>query len=164
VTKRLIERLPAALVFMASAAVVGILGLIVIDVTIRSFGGRPPAYTIGLVEYLSLYFTMFAAPYLVREKGHVYIQTLVSHLKGSARSFVRRCIYLVSLASSGLFAAIAVLVLLEKLASGDIDMRGIDLPGWLVIAPLVLGYGLVAVEFLRALILDEDLGDGGEAL
>jgi len=164
IIKKILERLPAAFAFLASAALTGILVLIVIDVTVRALGYRPPAFTVGVVEYLALYFTMFAAPYLVRVKGHIYIQTLVMRVSGPAQKVLRRVIYSISIAACGLFAGVALLVLLEKLESGDIDMRGINFPGWLIVAPLVFGYAMVSLEFVRALVLDEALGEGGEGL
>ena len=45
--------------------------LIIFDVTLRNLGLQPPRATVAITEYALLYFTMFAAPYLVRTRGHV---------------------------------------------------------------------------------------------
>ncbi|MFQ5540347.1 MAG: TRAP transporter small permease subunit, partial [Candidatus Binatia bacterium] len=47
--------------------------LIVIDVFVRLVGLQPSTYTSAIVEYCLLWFTMLAAPWLVRIKGHVFI-------------------------------------------------------------------------------------------
>ena len=44
---------------------------------------------------------------------------------------------------------------IESFGRGDLDVRSIDLPRWLLFAPLACGFALLAVEFLRLLLLGE---------
>ena len=54
--------------------------MIVVDVSIRIVGLKPPLFTMAVVEYGLLWFTMLAAPWLVRIKGHVFIDAVTQFL------------------------------------------------------------------------------------
>lgn len=165
---RLYEWIIAALAYLAGAATLLIFGLVVFDVLAREVVGGSLNFTIGVVEYALLYFTMFAAPYLVRTRGHVYIVALITRLPVPVQRVLEKVVYAICALTTGVFAVMSALLLSEIIESGVIDIRGIDFPGWLAIAPLPVCYGLVAIEFLRYLFGSDSIyrGDGspGEAL
>ena len=49
---------------------------------------------------------------------------------------------------------------LESFGRGDVDVRSIDLPRWLLFAPLAAGFALLAAEFFRLLILGDPVTEG----
>ena len=51
----------------------------------------------------------------------------------------------------------AAVLALEAVALNHLDIRSIDVPGWVAYLLLAVGLGLCATEFLRLLIV----GDGG---
>ena len=58
-------------------------------------------------------------------------------------------------ASAGTCAVLAIAattLTLETAARGTLDLRGIDLPAWLLPLPIAVGAGLCMVEFLRFLV------------
>jgi len=126
--------------------------LVIIDVAIRTFGAKPPAYTSAVVEYALLYFTLLAAPYLVRQKSHVYIDALTSRLSGGPKLIVEKLAYAICVITSLLFAYIGWQLLMEGFELGLFDERSIDIPNWLLYLPMPLCFFLVAVEFSRFLI------------
>jgi C4-dicarboxylate transporter, DctQ subunit len=140
-----------ALAVLAGAAIAVAFVLIVADVLIRTARYNPPPFTIATVEYLLLYFTMFAAPWLVRQKGHVYVDALLSHLSGRPRIFLEKFVYLFCVAAPLVFAYFATLLLVDAFQSGMFEERAIDIPLWLLYAPMPIGFALVAVEFARYL-------------
>ena len=154
---RLYDGLVSALAALAGVATVLIFALIIIDVTVREVFGSSLNFTIGVVEYALLYFTMFAAPYLVRTRGHVYIEAVISRVGPKTRLMMEKLVYIICILATGLFAYIAALLLIEKIDTGTIDIRGIDFPSWLVVAPLPICYALVAIEFLRFLFGRESM-------
>jgi hypothetical protein len=57
-----------------------------------------------------------------------------------------------------LFVAIlASVLLIEAIQRGEIEVRSLDVPRWILFAPLVAGFGLVATEFLRLLLRSESV-------
>ncbi len=140
-----------ALAWLAGAMTLAIFVLVVVDVTAREVLGSSLNYTIGTVEYALLYFTMFAAPYLVRTHGHVYIEALIIRLPVPVQRVLEKIVYVICAVSCVIFAVVSTMLLLEIIESGVIDIRGVDFPGWLIVAPMPLCYGLVTLEFLRFL-------------
>ena len=59
--------------------------LIVSDVLIRTVGLKPWLYSSVLVEYGLLWFTMLAAPWLARNKAHVFIDAITQLLPAAAQ-------------------------------------------------------------------------------
>jgi C4-dicarboxylate transporter, DctQ subunit len=145
------DRLVTALAALAAALIGVACVLIVVDVTIRTLGIPPPDYTIAVVEYELLYITMFAAPYLVRQRGHVYIDALVARLPPALERAVAKLAYAVAIAVSLIYAWYSAQLLLEAIGSGFYDERGVDMPLWSLYLPIPIGFGLVAIEFGRFL-------------
>ena len=81
--------------------------LIVIDVTIRTAGFAPPAYTIAVAEYCLLFFTMFSAPWLVRMKGHVFIDAVTQMLPRPVQVVLAKVVYTLCVCSALIFAYIS---------------------------------------------------------
>ncbi len=136
------------LLVLSGLAIFGIFLAVVSDVTIRAWGFKPPAWTVPVSEYLLLYFTMSAAPWLVRTRGHVYVEILASQLPKKLRFAYGRVVALFCFGASAFGAWYGATLFIEGLGSGDVDMRAIDIPGWVIYVPLPIGFGLVALEFL----------------
>ncbi len=65
---------------VAGLLIAAMCGLIVWDVAARNLGLQPPASTVALTEYGLLYFTMAAAPWLVRRRGHIVVEIFYQRL------------------------------------------------------------------------------------
>jgi TRAP-type C4-dicarboxylate transport system permease small subunit len=142
----------AGLAVGAGAAIAGAFVLIVVDVGIRAAGLRPPAFTSAAVEYILLYFTLLAAPFLVRRKGHVYVDAVASRLPGRARWPVEKLAYLVCIATCLVFSYIGLGLTVDAIRSGGFEERSIDVPLWINYAPMAPAFLLVALEFGRYLV------------
>lgn len=148
--KRL-ERVVGALVWIACALIPCIFTMIVIDVSIRTIGFTPPLFTSTVVEYALLYVAMCSAPWLVRQKGHVAIEAVVALLPPPIREALAKMVYLVCSFLGAYFAYLSVELFIEAIQTGNLDVRGIDMPYWLQFLPMPFGYGLVSLEFLMLL-------------
>jgi len=105
-----------------------------------------------VVEYILLYFTLFAAPYLVRHKGHVYVDAVTSRLAARPRWLANKFAYLVSVVTSLIFAYIGFKLAFEAIQSGSIEERSIDVPSWVDYSPVGPLFLVIAIEFGRYLI------------
>ncbi|MGI9332291.1 MAG: TRAP transporter small permease [Gammaproteobacteria bacterium] len=134
--------------------------LIVVDVCLRNAGIQPPAHTLTLTEYALLYTTMLGAPWLVRTRGHVYIELITAAVAPRVR-----------IVMSGVVAAACVLVSLvltwysadvtfSEFVRGTADIRSFDMPRWMLLACMPVGFGLMAVEFARFLFGPECMHTG----
>jgi TRAP-type C4-dicarboxylate transport system permease small subunit len=131
--------------------------LIVVDVLLRLVGLSPPAFTITFVEYILLYFTMFSAPWLVRVKGRVFIDAVTQLLNPRIKFALAKIVYFLSICSALTFSYISFGLLVEAIETQNLDVRGVDMPAWLLIAPMPPCFLLVAIEFFRYLIGVDDM-------
>lgn len=141
-----------ALAYVACFIVTTIFVMIVVDVSVRTLGITPPGLTLTYVEYALLYFAMFSAPWLVRERGHVVIEALVTVLPRPLQVFLAKLVYLLCMVVSAMFCYYSIILLSEALATMESDIRGVAVPLWMMFAPMPLAFILVALEFLMYLI------------
>lgn len=149
---RTLSRIETGLAVASCVVVVAIAVLVIIDVTIRTLGFTPPGFTIAVVEYGLLYYTMLVAPYILRRRGHVAIEAFVSVVPSAVRRALAKFVYFVCFAVSLLVCYLSMHLVVRAIITGDVDVRGIDMPFWLLYLPLPVGFFFVALEFLRYLI------------
>ena len=131
--------------------------MIVVDVSIRILGFSPPAFTIAVAEYILLYFTILAAPWLVRIKGHVFIDAVTQFLPALVKKIIAKIAYALCISASLIFCYFSSLLFYESLVDGVLDIRGVDMPQWTLYLPMPLGFLMVAIEFLRYLVGIDDM-------
>ena len=137
----------------------GIIG----DVVLRNLGLHSIQALSALVEYSLLFTTMAVAPYLVRTHGHVAVQSFVEAMPPTLRVAVSRFGLALSVALLALLSWRAAVIAVEVTQGGSIDMRSINIPGWVLYMMLSVGFGLMAIEFLILLLRGERFrGSHGE--
>jgi TRAP-type C4-dicarboxylate transport system permease small subunit len=159
---RFYDRMITGLAITGGISLVIITIAIIIDVVLRNTGFRPSQSTSALVEYVMLYSTMVAAPWLVRKNGHVAITSFAERLPDAVRLAAGRTILVLCIIMLGLLSWRSGAVGLQMLATGSVDMRSINIPSWVLYAMLSGGFGLMTVEFLR-MLLRGDVYTGSEA-
>jgi TRAP-type C4-dicarboxylate transport system permease small subunit len=147
-----LERTVTALAYVACSVVTCIFIMIVIDVSVRALGITPPGLTLTFVEYALLYFAMCSAPWLVRERGHVVIEAVVTIVPRPVQVFLAKLCYTLCMVVSVMFAYYSTILLIEALQTMESDIRGVAVPLWMMFAPMPLTFLLVALEFMMYLI------------
>src|ERR671931_525839 len=66
--------------WLAGTLMVAMMAIIVIDVALRNLGYQSSAHFFTFTEYFLLLIPLLGAPWLVREKGHIYIELLIAAL------------------------------------------------------------------------------------
>ena len=130
---------------------------IIADVAIRNLGGRPPIWTIPVCESLMVYMAGLGVPYLVRCKGHVVLEIVVRGLSGRVRRAWEGGIVLTAALTLLFLAGVAAFMTVDAIATGDFQVKAIEIPGWINLLPLVLGFALGAIEFARYLFVPDSL-------
>lgn len=122
------------------------------DVTLRALGFQPQLYVASLVEYGLLYVTVLSAPWLLRGRGHVYVDMAVSALPGSARRAVEFAVYILGFLTCVILAWAAIALSWDNFLRGEMEIRDFNMPRWLIYSPMALSFVLIAVEFLRYIV------------
>lgn len=131
--------------------------LIVLDVGMRITGLDPLVFILTTVEYILLYFTMLAAPWLVRIKGHVFIDAVTQFMPPSVKKVIAKIVYLACIIASSIYCYQLVILFVEAVRSGELDMRSYEIPIWILFVPMPLCFFMCAMEFIRYLIGIDDM-------
>jgi len=143
--------------YCSGIAIFVAVALIVLDVGMRITGFDPLLFVLATVEYILLWFTMLGAPWLVRIKGHVFIDAVTQFMPPTVKKAVAKLVYLACIAVSLIYCYQLVLLLLEAIESGEIDMRSFEIPIWILFLPMPLCFFMCAMEFVRYLIGIDDM-------
>ena len=147
-----------------AAAYVGFIMLAIIYVTVfRSAGWAYNQLVFTLIEYGFLYILFLGSPWLVRTRGHVYIELLTAAVPDRGRAALSRAIALFCAAvclgwvwyTWGIFLEQAG----DPLAFDELrDDRGMRL--WAITIAYPVGFLFMAVEFLRFVFGRETMHSG----
>ena len=131
--------------------------MIVVDVTMRIVGFIPPPFTISVVEYILLWFTMLAAPWLVRIKGHVFIDAVTQFMPGAVKKIIAKIVYAVCTVAASIYCVHAAGLVHTAWRESMVDVRSVDMPLWTLYLPLPVCLLFVAFEFARYLVGIDDM-------
>lgn len=146
---RLIDTVCNVLAVLAGVYLVAIMFAIVFQATARSFGFSGSSHVFTFSEYGLLYIVMAASPWLVRHKGHVYIELLTALIpKRFAPGFSRlvTCLCVIICLTLVWYTGEATLKAFNR---ADFDMRSLDMPKWMLLVSMPVCFGLMAAQFLR---------------
>lgn len=148
---------------LAGVVIFAVFLLIVSDVLIRTAGFRPWIYSSVLVEYGLLWFTMLSAPWLARNKGHVFIDAVTRMLSPALQRALAKFVYFACVCVCLVVCYYSARLLVTAIEQGQTDTRAVDMPMWSLLAPIPLCFLLVAIEFMRFLFgFDSMYGSRGE--
>lgn len=160
---RLYDRCVIGLAAAGAASLAIITALIIYDVFSRNLGLPQLTSTSAVVEYALLFSTMAAAPWLVRIKGHVSLSSIIGLAPTAVQRVASRIVVIIAALAVAVLAWVSGSIALHQWQVGTIDMRSVDLPGWLLYAFMAAGFALMATEFLRMFLRGESYtGAGGE--
>ena len=144
-----------ALAILAGAMMAFMFMIIVYDVTIRSMGWGVPVWAVNTTEYALVYVTFLAAPWLLRQKGHVFIQSVTGFLSPSARWWAETLVCLVCALMCLLLAYRSGAVTIASV--GEMEVTAFEAPRWLRYWAMPVGFLFLAIEFARFLFSRESL-------
>lgn len=131
--------------------------MIVVDVTMRITGLHPPSFTIAVVEYILLWFAMLAAPWLLRIKGHVFIDAVKQFMPAAIQKVIAKTVYSICIVSSSIYCYHAAGLVYVTWTKDMIDVRSIDMPQWILFGPMPVCFFFVTIEFIRYLVGIDDM-------
>lgn len=140
----------------AGALIVAMMAVITVDVVARNLGFQSSAHFFTFTEYALLLVPCLGAPWLVREKGHVYVEILLMHLGRRGRARLRLAIGVVCIAVCAALAWYGFEVAIRDYFAAEKDVRSLDMPRWTIVAFVPLSFALMALEFARFLARRED--------
>jgi TRAP-type C4-dicarboxylate transport system permease small subunit len=154
---RIYEATISVLAAVAGAITVAIFFAVVYDATVRNLGLQPPAWTVPSSEYGLLYITLLAAPWLLRTKRQVVVESVRMLLPAAVRRPLEIVIYVGCFLICLVITWFGLAQAADAWSRGDIDLRAIPIPLYVAYLPFGLAFLLMGVEFLRLLSLSDTL-------
>ncbi len=139
---------------------VGLMMVVIVYYTsARSLSIAYSPYSFTFIEYGFIYVLMLGAPWLVRQRAHVFIELVTASVGSRTRTILSRAVATVSTLVCLALAYYCGLLAWEDYAWTRYDeLRGqLDIPRWIVTVALPIGFGLMAVEFLRFVFAAEPM-------
>ena len=125
--------------------------VITLDVILRNLGYQSSAHFFTFTEYALLVVPCLGAPWLVREKGHIYVEILLMSMSERMRARFTMLIGLICIAVCLVIAWYGFDVALRDYLQNEKDVRSLDMPRWMVVGWIPLSFLMMAVEFTRFL-------------
>jgi C4-dicarboxylate transporter DctQ subunit len=136
---------------LAAFLMAAMMVVICLDVLLRNLGYQSSAHFFTFTEYALLLVPCMGAPWLVREKGHIYVEILLMTLGERARARMTMAIGLLCMALCLVLAWYGFDITWQNFVQSEKDVRSLDMPRWMVVMWIPLGFFLMAVEFARFL-------------
>ena len=142
--------------WLAGLLIAAMMVVITIDVVVRNLGYQSSAHFFTFTEYALLIVPCLGAPWLVREKGHVYVEIIFTYLRPRQRAALRTLIALICIFVCLVLAWYGVEVALRDYVGNEKDVRSLDMPRWMIVSFVPLSFLMMAIEFTRFLVRREN--------
>lgn len=156
------------LALIAGLLMVAMMVMITADVVLRTFGTQSSSHLFSFTEYFLLLIPLLGAPWLVREKGHIYIEVLIATCSPALRRGLMKAVVVLCMAVCATLAWYGGAITWHDYAAAEKDVRSFDMPRWVLMLSMPLSFGMMALEFLRLLVRGESpyaaggMGGGAE--
>jgi TRAP-type C4-dicarboxylate transport system permease small subunit len=137
--------------YLAAFLLVAMMCTITLDVVLRNLGYQSSAHFFTFTEYALLIVPCLGAPWLAREKGHIYVEILLMSMAERWRRRMTMLIGLVCIAVCLVVAWYGFEVALRDYLQNEKDVRSMDFPRWMVVGWIPLSFLMMAIEFARFL-------------
>jgi TRAP-type C4-dicarboxylate transport system permease small subunit len=152
--KVVVKTYDAAIYGMAGVAaflMTAMMVVICLDVVLRNLGYQSSAHFFTFTEYALLMVPCLGAPWLVRQKGHIYVEILLMSLSPRARARLTVAIGLACIAICAVIAWYGFGITLTDYLRSEKDVRSLDMPRWMVVGWIPLSFTMMGIEFARFL-------------
>jgi C4-dicarboxylate transporter, DctQ subunit len=141
--------------WLAGVLMVATMVMIVADVALRNLGFQSSAHFFTFTEYFLLLIPLLGAPWLVREKGHIYIELFVNTLPPRGQRALRVAVVIGCVAVAAVLAWYGAVITVNDFLGNEKDVRSFDMPRWMLMIFMPLSFAMMAIEFLRLLVRGE---------
>jgi len=153
---RLYNAILYGMAYAAGLLMAAMMVVITLDVVLRNVGYQSSAHFFTFTEYALLAVPCLGAPWLVREKGHVYVELLLMSLSPGRRAILTYLIGMACVAVCAIVAWYGFAVTINDYMQNEKDVRSFDMPRWIVVGFIPLSFTMMAIEFLRFLVRREN--------
>jgi len=121
-------------------------------VVIRYLGFNPPAWVLQYTEYALLWMTFLGAAWLLREGGHIKIDTIVARLKPRALKRVEIIDHMLGMVVCLIIFWFGCVHTIDLFQRGIMDVKGVSVPKFAFFLVIPIGGLMLLLQFVRDLV------------
>jgi C4-dicarboxylate transporter DctQ subunit len=122
------------------------------EVTVRYFFLRPTVWALDFSEYILVYSTFLAAPWILKNNGHTSITLLIDILSEKVRNIFLFCSSLVGALVCAVITYSGAIDTWQAASRGTMIVRPVVVPKFIILWIIPFGFFLVFWYFVRLLI------------
>lgn len=150
--KNVFDFIIESLSYLAGIIVLVITFVVSVSAVMRYLGFRPPLWAFQFTEYALLWFTFLGAAWLLREEGHISIDTIVSRLKRKTRRKLNIIDNVLGFLVSSIVFWFGTLHTIDLFQRGIMEVKGVIVPKGPLFLIIPIGGLVLAVQFGRQFI------------
>jgi C4-dicarboxylate transporter DctQ subunit len=137
------------LTYLAGIIILAITFAVTVSALVRYLGFRAPIWTLQYTEYGLLWFTFLGAAWLLREEGHIRIDTVISRLYAPSRRKVEIIDDILGFIVSIAIFCFGTLHTVDLYQRGIMEVKGVIVPKFLFFLIIPLGGLALSIQFVR---------------
>ena len=163
---RKIERIYSRLLWLMMAVAAVYVGLMMVSIvyftTFRALGWAYNQYSFTFIEYGFVYLLMLGSPWLIRNRGHVYIEMLTAAVSPAVRNILSRIVAALCVVICLVLAWYTGVLTVEDYVTDEYDQlrAQLDIKRWIITISMPIGFGLMGIEFMRFVFGKEPMHTG----
>lgn len=150
--KNFFDRLIESLAFMAGVCLLCITFFVTYAVITRYLHFKPPVWVLQFTEYGLLWITFLGTAWLLREEGHIKVDTLVSRLGPKTLRIQQLVTDILGFIVSALIFWYGTLHTIDLYQRGIMDVRGVSVSKFALFLIIPLGGLTLSIQFVREFV------------
>ncbi len=147
--KNVFDFIIESLTYIAGIIILAMTFTVSITAMARYLGFRPPDWTFQFSEYALLWFTFLAAAWLLREGGHISIDTVVTRFQPKTRQKVEIINDILGFIVSVTVFWFGTLHTIDLFQRGIMEVKGTTVPKFPIFLIIPLGSLALSIQFGR---------------
>ncbi|RFU71471.1 TRAP transporter small permease [Peribacillus saganii] len=139
-------------IIIASILLIAMVAIICLSVFGRFLFNNPFAWSVEISEYMMVFITFFTASWILKNDGHVKLEIFVSKLNKSVQMYALIIAAVVGAIACSLLAWFSFNITINYFQRDIVLLKIIDMPHFIVIAPIFLGSLVMALRYISILI------------
>jgi C4-dicarboxylate transporter DctQ subunit len=143
------DRLTDLMAILAGAIMVFTTGAICYGVVMRYFLRSPSIWVVQTSEYALLWMVFLGTTWLLRERGHVAVDIIYSHLREKRKAFLNLITFCLAGTACAVIVFFGTQYTWQCIVNGITDVRAVTVPKYSVFIIIPIGSLLLCIQFFR---------------
>lgn len=149
---KVLDRVETALAILAGLLLLFVTLSISISIALRVLKMNAPLWSVQFNEYSLLWITFLGSAWLLRRNRHVSLDIVSCRLQTRGQERLKVIHAVMGLLVCGSLTWISGMVSWDHFQRNIMDVRAVDVPKYLILAVMAVGFFLLTLEFLSGML------------